>query len=496
MCSRIRLSIFILLFLLLWLLPAFVMHFAPSGKALVTAHDFFKFVLFKNTAFISLSAIAVALLLGLPAAYYIAYANYAFRHFFTLMLLLPLSIPPYITAIGWLHLTNYAIQGETVGSLLMAGTLFGLSYFPIIALFSAMGFMQIENQIEESARLTHADRSIFFRISMPLARPFIIAGTILVFLFVVLDHGVADFFMIQTYSIEIFTQFSLHNLRGAVTATYPLLFLAIALAVIESLLIRNSSYIPSPDSLAGAYRKRSAFAPVLFTLLILLSAGIPIGSIMHIAGGISNYIEAFRSAAASFGNTLLFGVLSALAIVVFGFFWAHMIDSIKWGKTILKMLSNINLAIPGGLIAISLILMWNRPFTNFIYHTAAIIIICDFARFSPIAFKAITAPFSTTAHQLKDLTRMINGGYLLKIRYIFFPLAQRGLLLGFLIAFLFSIRELSSMLLILPPGKETIPIRIFSLIHYGAHEHVAVLSLALIFLGFAVSLITLSFARK
>jgi iron(III) transport system permease protein len=496
MCSRIRLFIILLLFLVFWLLPAFVMHFVPSEKALVTANDFLQFALLMNTVIIASAAIIVALLLGLPAAYYIAYANFPFRNFFTLMLLLPLSIPPYIGALGWLHLTNYAIQGETLASLTVAGILFGLSYFPIIALFSAMGFIQIENQIEESARLTHTDRRVFLQISVPLAKPFIIAGAILVFLLVVLDHGVADFFMIQTYSIEIFTQFSLHNLRGAVAATYPLLFLAITLAVIESLLVRNSSYIPSPDSLTGTYRKKSVFAPVLFTLLLIFSAGMPIASIIHMAGGIPHYLEAFHSSIISFGNTFLFGVLSSIVIVLFGFFWAHTIDSFERSKTLLKALSNINLAIPGGLIAISLILMWNRPFTNWIYHTASIIIICNFARFSPIAFKAIMAPFTTTAQHFKDLTKMLSGGYLPKIRYIFFPLARRGLLLGFLIAFLFSIRELSSMLLILPPGKETVPIRIFSLIHYGAHQHVAVLSLGLIMLGFAVSLITLSFARK
>jgi iron(III) transport system permease protein len=160
------------------------------------------------------------------------------------------------------------------------------------------------------------------------------------------------------------------------------------------------------------------------------------------------------------------------------------------------MVSNINLAIPGGLIAISLIMMWNRPITSMIYHTTAIIIILHFARFSPVAFKAIMAPFTTTSQRLKDLTRMVSGGYLLKLRHIFFPLARNGLVVGFLIAFLLSIRELGSMLLILPPGKETIPIRIFSLIHYGAHENVAVLSLGLVILGFAVSLIALSLIRK
>jgi iron(III) transport system permease protein len=472
------------------------MHFTGSQQAQITAQDFLNFSLLRNTLVIAGIAVLVALSLGLPSAYYFAYGTFKLQNALMLMLLLPLSIPPYVSAIGWLNLTNYAIQGETILSLFTAGLLFGLSYFPVIAFLSTMGFLQIEKGLEESARLAHSDRTVFLKVSIPLAKPFIFSGAILVFLFVVLDYGVPDFFMIQTYSIEIFTQFSLHNVRTAVSATYPLLFLTLLLAVSEVVLVRNSTYLPKAGERGMEYRKPSWFAPILIASFIIVSAGIPLASLVIRAGNLSNYLSAFRSSALAFGNTILFGMLAAAAIVIFGFVWAHAIDAVKRGKTALKCLSNVNLAIPGGLVAISLIMMWNRPMTSWIYQTIIIIILCNFARFSSIAFKVIAAPFATMSTQLKDLSRMTSGNYILKVLRIFVPVARNGLVFGFIIAFLFSIRELESALLILPPGKETVPIRIFSLIHYGAHEHVAVLALGLVMLGFAGSLFALSLARK
>lgn len=496
MLARFRFLLIFMLFLLFWLMPALVVHFAGEQQTMLAVQDLLKGILLRNTMFIAVVAVSVALLLGLPAAYYLAYAEFRFRQPLLIMLLLPLSMPPYVGAIGWLNLLNYRIRGEGILSLFLAGLIFGLSYFPVIAFLSMMGFLQIEKRLEESARLTHKDRTVFLKISLPLAKPFILSGAILVFLFVVLDYGVADFFMIQTYSIEIFTQFSLHNLRIALSATYPLLLLTITLAITEILLVRNSTYMPRYEDWNRHHRRKSRFAPLMIAAFIIISAGIPVASLLKMAGNLSNYTSALRSSCMAFWNTLFFGMLAGVLIVGFGFLWAHTVDHIRKCNTLLKCLSNLNLAIPGGLIAIGLIMMWNRPSTSWVYRTITILVLCYFARFSPIAFKVIFAPFSTMTSQLKDLTRMTSGAFLPKMVRIFLPLARNGIVFGFIISFLFSIRELEATLLILPPGKETIPIRIFSLIHYGAHEHVAVLALGLIAMGFAVSLLALSLVKR
>ena len=51
---------------------------------------------------------------------------------------------------------------------------------------------------------------------------------------------------------------------------------------------------------------------------------------------------------------------------------------------------------------------------------------------------------------------------------------------GWIIAFILCMGELGSTLLVIPPGNGTISLKIYTLMHYGANEVVAALSLILI----------------
>ncbi len=70
---------------------------------------------------------------------------------------------------------------------------------------------------------------------------------------------------------------------------------------------------------------------------------------------------------------------------------------------------------------------------------------------------------------------------------IVLPLLRPSLLAGGFIVFILSFGELGTTLLIIPPGKETIPIKIYNLMHYGADQMVAALSVVLVILVLAFS---------
>ena len=66
-------------------------------------------------------------------------------------------------------------------------------------------------------------------------------------------------------------------------------------------------------------------------------------------------------------------------------------------------------------------------------------------------------------------------------------MSKNSLLVGGLIIFILSFGELGTTLLIVPPGRETIPLKIYNLMHYGADQMVAALSLVLIVILLAIS---------
>ena len=62
--------------------------------------------------------------------------------------------------------------------------------------------------------------------------------------------------------------------------------------------------------------------------------------------------------------------------------------------------------------------------------------------------------------------------------------------IGGLLAFIFSFNELTMMVLVSPPGVSTLPVRLFSTVHYGPDSLLAALSLwQVIFLLLPVSLL-------
>jgi iron(III) transport system permease protein len=53
--------------------------------------------------------------------------------------------------------------------------------------------------------------------------------------------------------------------------------------------------------------------------------------------------------------------------------------------------------------------------------------------------------------------------------------------------FILSVGELGTTLLVIPPGRETIVIKIYNLMHYGAEQMVAALCVILIVITLAIS---------
>jgi len=82
-------------------------------------------------------------------------------------------------------------------------------------------------------------------------------------------------------------------------------------------------------------------------------------------------------------------------------------------------------------------------------------------------------------------------------RWLRFRLGFPVILPVFLLGFLLSLRELDVSLLTIPPGGETLPLRLFNLMHYGAGTDVCRLGLLLSALvGTVMGLLSLAISRS
>jgi len=78
--------------------------------------------------------------------------------------------------------------------------------------------------------------------------------------------------------------------------------------------------------------------------------------------------------------------------------------------------------------------------------------------------------------RLEEAAFLVTNNCFKVIGKIVLPLIRSGLLAAFFIGFI----DLGTTLLIMPPGKTTLPVKIYNLMHYGAEQMVAALCLVLI----------------
>src|SRR5690606_9630736 len=102
-----------------------------------------------------------------------------------------------------------------------------ISLFPYVYVSARAFFIhQANNLLEASKTLGASEGRSFFRLILPLARPAIVAGMILVMMEVLNDYGTAAYFGVSTFTTGIFRSwFSLEEPQTAVYLSALLLVL-------------------------------------------------------------------------------------------------------------------------------------------------------------------------------------------------------------------------------------------------------------------------------
>jgi len=130
------------------------------------------------TAFITLSVTALALLIGVPAAYVLARKQFRGKGVVQLLLLLPLLLPPITYGIPLATLLyELRLAGRAIG-VIVANLVPAL---PLVVLLLTPFFEQIDPNLERAARMLGArPLRVFMRVLVPLAAPGVLAAALIV----------------------------------------------------------------------------------------------------------------------------------------------------------------------------------------------------------------------------------------------------------------------------------------------------------------------------
>lgn len=156
------------------------LRFPPAGFTLQWYGQFLKDPSYLRaiwtSASLALSAAAIAVALGVPAALVLARTRFRGRQTLSALFFSPLILPAIVIGAAILQYASALGFARTYGAVLIGHAVIVIPYIVRTALASLVGFDQ---SLEEAARdLGNSGFGAFFRITLPTIKPGVIAGTL------------------------------------------------------------------------------------------------------------------------------------------------------------------------------------------------------------------------------------------------------------------------------------------------------------------------------
>ncbi len=435
--------------------------------------------------------------LGVSLAWLIAAYDFPLRRFFRWGLLLPLSIPTFIAAYTYRAMLDYTgvvqtllrnhfdyqISPEwlTVSGIGGAVFIFTLFLFPYVYMITrAFLENQSTSYIENARLLGRKPLAIFFKVVLPLSRPAIVGGTILVIYEVLGDYGVTSYLGIHTISTAIFqTWFGMYDVNSAMKLAAWLMVIIVGVFFLEKLLRQRRRYHIS--------NKSRALVPIKLKGLASIAAFMYCG-IVFLIGFLIPFIQLIVWANMTFHKvwdetfftliyqTVLLAVISTIIILILTVVVANVCRRNTSFSFILSKSVTTGYSIPGPIIAIGVLAMfiyldrWLAPVYSslglgeapLILSMSIVMLIVGYViRFSATGFNAIEVGFEKMGTKYMEASRMLGLGVTKTFFKVDLPLMKGALISGFILTFVEICKELPLALLLRPFNFETLATKTF-----------------------------------
>ena len=231
--NRWNLAVIIISSFILW--PIGSLIFLSFGDSQGLWEHLFENVIFKYTTptiTLMIGVLALSLIFGVSSAWITTKYNFRMKKYIDLMLILPAACPAYLVAYAYTDFFEYAGPVQVTLRNLMGwgsaneyyfpeirsigGAIFVLSsvLYPYIYLLARTAFLQTPTSLLEVSSIYGKNK--FWNVSLPIARPAIVAGSALVCMEVVSDFGTVEYFSLETLTLGIFNVWiGMNNITAA-----------------------------------------------------------------------------------------------------------------------------------------------------------------------------------------------------------------------------------------------------------------------------------------
>ncbi|MBZ7407715.1 iron ABC transporter permease [Klebsiella grimontii] len=487
-----------------------------------------------GTLWVACGVALMSVLIGLPLGVLRGLFNVPLPRLWDVLFLIPFLTPPYIAALAWtllLQSNGYLQQltGWDLNDLLFSRSgivlVMTLNIFPVVYFAVSRSLLASGQRLAIVARVHGACAwRAFWHITLPMLSPALAAGMLLAFTLAIEEYGVpaalgprAGLLML-TVGIEKKLADWPIDLPGA--SLLSLLLMAVALLAwwLQKRLTGDkevTSVTGKPGENSGAELGWLALPATLLmasvggVAVMLPGASMVLTSLMStLSGGIHGDNFTLRHFTALFaqqgdalsalGTSLSLALASALIVGVIGLLaaWLVLVQKMK-GSAIVDALSLMPAALPGVVVGVGLILLWNQPFWPVSpYNTGFMLLLSYCCLLLPWPVRYAGSALRQLGHNLEPAARVHGATPLQALRLIVLPLVFPALLAAMLMVFAIASRELVTSLLLAPAGTQTVAVFIWRQFEQGSPGQGMAMASLTLFTGLGLMLSALALMQR
>ena len=477
-----------------YLLPGETSWYAtiPLGNTTLIIFKGINYGIVVNSLINSTIVTTVATFLGILVAFVLARYDFPGKTIFRVLAMVPLFITPFVNAYvvrilfgpqGPISMLTQALFGYQIEIKDLAGIAMAqiMAFYPIVYLNAFSSFISIDPSMEEQAEnLGSKGAKLFFTVTLPLALPGIIAGSILVFIFSLEDLGAPIVFQYPwVMSYQIYSSFTSET--GLVSPQIAALgFIMLFIAVLAFLAVRSFVSMRSYAMISRGGRwkprvRKLGWKGLLFVYLVMLplivfTAMPQIGVILLAFNIIPPYgfkIQLDKATAKYFigiftnptyfqyiRNTLTYAAMAVVLATIISIIIAYSVSrtKIRVITPIMDTLATIPLAIPGLVIALGYFYFFSTffrgtpldPTSVTTFQAWIVLVIAYTIRKLPFVVRSVYAGFQQVHEALEEASLNLGASRTKTIFRIVLPMITTYIISGIIVGFIYITTEVST----------------------------------------------------
>jgi iron(III) transport system permease protein len=484
-----------------------------------------------TTAIIAVSSALTCCVVAAPMSWLVSRTDMPGRQTIRTLVTASFVTPPFLGAVAWEllaapnsgllnQLYRFLTAAESDAFLFniysMGGIIFVISCytFPFVFVLVANALDTMPGELEDASAILGAKAwTTARRVTIPLALPALVAGSLIAFLQAMTLFGSPAILALpagfHTMTTKIWSLFQYPpKLELAAAAAVPLLLVTILLLQAQKFILGRRGYsvlggkygAPRRIELRGwrwpalAFCLLALLSPVFLPYLALLNAAFsPNATTLATPATLTsrNVVFVFTELSATglvLRNTVILGTATAtigtLLALVIAYVTARRVIV---GWRLLGFLATAPVAVPGIVLGVGLFLSYTRP-PFVLYGTLWILLIAFLTINLPSAYQQLQAAFATIHPELEDASRILGATRLQTLGGIVAPLLRTGVIATWCFIFIGVMRELSAAIVLFTSQTKVLSVLIYDLNESGDLAAISVLGIAMLVITFAVVL--------